>query len=413
MLDIKFIRENAEKVQSSARDRGYDVNISELLGLDDQRRQLIRRIDELREKRNQIAGKMKGSQPSPDLIEQGKAVKAQITELEAQFNDIDVKFTTLLHGVPNIFAPDTPIGDEAASTTVREWGDKKSGATNHLDLAVQRDWVDFERGAKVAGNKFYYLKGDLARLEMALLQYGLEVVTGHGFTFMDVPYMVKDRIMGGAGFTPRTSEQSDQYVIEGENLELIATSEIPLTGYHADEIIDEAELPLLYAGYSPAFRKEAGAAGKFEHGLYRVHQFNKLEMYAFATPEQSPELHEKILAIEEEIMQSLGVPYRVINIASGDLGAPAYKKYDIEWWSPVDETYREITSCSNCTDYQARNLNIRVRRASGEIETLHTLNGTAVSLTRLLMVALECWQDGEQLRIPDVLQKFMNNQKEI
>ena len=225
---------------------------------------------------------------------------------------------------------------------------------------------------------------------------------------MTVPNMVNQRTMTGTGFAPRTSDQSDEYSIEGEDLSLIATAEIPLTGYHADEIIDEDKLPLMYAGLSPCYRKEAGASGKHTRGLFRVHQFNKLEMYAFALPEKSQEIHQQILDIEEEIWQELGIAYRIINIAAGDLGAPAAKKYDIEYWSPVDENYRELTSCSNCTDFQARNLNIRVRRKDGTTDVLHTLNGTAVSLARSLVVILENYQNPDgTLAVPEVLRPYM------
>jgi seryl-tRNA synthetase len=220
--------------------------------------------------------------------------------------------------------------------------------------------------------------------------------------------------MTGTGFAPRSSEQSDEYAIEGEDLLLIATAEIPLTGYHADEILDEADLSLRYAGLSPCYRKEAGTYGKHTRGLFRVHQFNKLEMYVYTTPEQSRAMHEEILAIEEELWQSIGIPYHVINIASGDLGAPAAKKYDIEYWSPADKKYRELTSCSNCTDFQARNLNIRVRRADGHIETVHTLNGTAVSLARSLVVVLEHFQNEDgTLTVPEVLRPYMGGREVI
>jgi seryl-tRNA synthetase len=281
-----------------------------------------------------------------------------------------------------------------------------------VDFALARDWVDFERGTKVAGAKFYFVKGDLALLENAIVQFALQKVTEKGFTLMTVPHMVNQRTMTGTGFAPRTSNQSDEYSIEGEDLSLIATAEISLTGYHADEVIDEARLPLLYAGYSPCYRKEAGAAGKHTRGLFRVHQFNKLEMYAYTTPEQSAEVHEKILAIEEELWQEMGIPYHVINIAAGDLGAPAAKKYDIEYWSPVDGKYRELTSCSNCTDFQARNLNIRVRRPDGSIEVLHTLNGTAVSLARSLVAVLENYQNEDgTLRVPEVLRPYLGGRE--
>jgi seryl-tRNA synthetase len=305
-------------------------------------------VDALREKRNAIAGQMKGGKPSPELIEQGKVVKEELASVEMEFSKIDAQYRAALGAVPNIIFDDVPEGGEEDSVEVRRWGEQKIGAIDHLDYATSRDWVDFERGAKVAGAKFYYLKGDLALLENAITQFALNKLTAKGLTFMTVPHMVNQRTMTGTGFAPRTSEQSDEYAIEGEDLSLIGTAEISLTGYHADEIIDEDKLPLMYAGLSPCYRKEAGAAGKHTRGLFRVHQFNKLEMYAFSLPEQSQEIHQKILAIEEEIWQELGIAYRVINIAAGDLGAPAAKKYDIEYWSPVDEAYRELTSCSNC-----------------------------------------------------------------
>jgi seryl-tRNA synthetase len=252
------------------------------------------------------------------------------------------------------------------------------------------------------------LKGDLALLESAIIRYATDVVIAHGFTYMTVPHMVNSRIAEGSGFAPRGDAEGNEYFIEGQDLTMIGTAEAPLTGYHADEIINEERLPLLYAGLSPCYRHEAGAAGKHTRGLFRVHQFNKLEMYAFSLPEQSQEMHEKILAIEEEIWQALGVPYQVINIAAGDLGAPAAKKYDIQYWSPVDEKYRELTSCSNCTDFQARNLNIRARRKDGSVEVLHTLNGTAVSLARSLVVILENYQNEDgTLTVPEVLQPYM------
>jgi seryl-tRNA synthetase len=413
MLDIKFIRENADLVERSAKDKGYDVSVAELLSLDSKRRELTTQIDGLREQRNSIAYQMKGGKPSSELVEQGKDIKAKISNLETQFGNIDVKFTTLLNSIPNVFSEDTPVGEESEFTVRSEWGERKTEATDHLDFANNKDWVDFERGAKVAGNKFYYLKGDLAKLQTALLAYGIEKISEGGFTFMDIPYAVKEHISSGTGFTPRSDKQSDTYFIEGEDLSLIGTAEVSLTGYHADEIIDEKDLPLLYAGYSPCFRKEAGAAGKHNRGLFRVHQFNKLEMYAFSTPEQSIKIHEKIRDIEESIWKDLGIPYRVINIPSGDLGAPAWKKYDIEYWSPVDQAYRELTSCSNCTDFQARSLNIRVRRNNGKIEILHTLNGTAISMARTLVAIIENFQDGDKIQVPEVLQKYMSNKKEI
>ncbi len=414
MLDIRYIRANAEKVQESTRRKGYDVDISQLLKVDDDRRALGQRVDELRERRNQNAARMKGGRPEQSIIDEGKQIKIELAEQEGYLTNLEAEFKELLHSVPNVITDDVPLGGEEDSVEIKTFGDQKTGAKDHLDYAVGRDWVDFERGAKVAGAKFYYLKGDLALLENAITQFALDYITKKGFIYLTVPHMVNQRTMTGTGFAPRTSDQSDEYAIEDEDLALIATAEIPLTGYHADEIIDEDKLPLLYAGLSPCYRREAGAAGKHTRGLFRVHQFNKLEMYAFTLPEQSVEMHERILAIEEELWQALGISYHVINIAAGDLGAPAAKKYDIEYWSPVDGSYRELTSCSNCTDFQARNLNIRVRRKDGSVEVLHTLNGTAVSLARSLVVILENYQnDDGTLTVPEVLRPYMSDRERI
>ena len=414
MLDVKFMRENFDLVAKSAKEKGYKINIQEVLDLDDKRKKRLARVEELRRKRNEIADKMKGGKPAPELIAEGKKVKEELAGLEAGLTEVESEFKDALAKVPNIIFDDVPLGGEEDSVEIKAWGEKKSKGVDHLDYAVSRDWVDFERGAKVAGAKFYYLKNELALLENALVQFGLKKVMEKGFNFITVPDLVSSRVLEGTGFNPRTSDQSDEYFIEGEDLALIATAEIALTGYHMNEIIEEKDLPLLYAGYSACFRKEAGAAGKHTRGLFRVHQFNKLEMYVFCLPEKSKEMHEMILATEEEIWQELGIPYRVINIAAGDLGAPAAKKYDVEYWSPVDQCYRELTSCSNCTDFQARNLNIRVRRENGKVEVLHTLNGTAVSLARTMVAVMENYAtEGGKLKVPEALKPYLDNRKEI
>lgn len=413
MLDIRFIRENAERVQESAKQKGYTVNIQELLELDDSRRELQQQVDELRTRRNEIAAQMKGGKPDQALIDEGKQLKVELAEREGYLTNAEKECSDLLKGVPNIIFEDVPLGGEEDSVEIKTWGDKKTGAKDHLDFALAREWVDFERGAKAAGAKFYYLKKELALLENAMLQFALSVVTKHGFEYMLVPHMVNMRTAEGAGFTPK-GEGGNEYVIDGEDLTMIGTAEAPLTGYHADEILDEKDLPLLYAGYSPCYRKEAGTYGKHTRGLFRVHQFNKLEMYIFCLPENSKEMHEKILAVEEEIWQTLGVPYHVINIAAGDLGAPAAKKYDIEYWSPVDEKYRELTSCSNCTDFQARGLNIRVRRASGEVQSVHTLNGTAISFARGLIAIIENYQNEDgTLTVPGPLRRYLDDREKL
>ena len=420
MLDIRFIRENAERVRQDALNKGYkNADIEAVIALDDERKTLTAKIDELRTRRNQIAASMKnaGGKPSAEQIAEGKKIKEELVVFEKDYRELDEKLTAALKGIPNILQPDVPIGEEGEDDLVKTWGEElfesRKDAEDHLDFANRKGWVDFERGSKVAGTKFYFLKGDLALLENAIYQFALNKLISKGFNFMTVPHMVNGEVATGTGFAPRSSDQSDEYFIENEDLSLIATAEMSLTGYHAGEILNEKDLPIFYAGYSPCYRKEAGTYGKHTRGLFRVHQFNKLEMYAYTLPEQSVEVHEKILAVEEEIYQELGIPYRIINIASGDLGAPASKKYDIEYWSPVDGSYREITSCSNCTDYQARNLNIRVRRENGDLQVVHTLNGTAVSLARCLVAAIENFQDGEDLVLPKVLQPYMNGRERI
>ena len=414
MLDIRFIRENAELVQKSADDKRYKVSVADVLKVDEEKRGLQQQVDNLRAERNDIAAQMKGGKPDPKLIAQGKEIKSKLAELEEQLKEVDARLTDGINSLPNIIFDDVPMGGEEDSVPVTEWGECKSSGVDHLDYAISRNWVDFERGAKVAGAKFYYLKNELALLENALLQYGLHKVIAHGFTYMTVPHMVNGRVLTGTGFAPRTSEQSDEYFIEKEDLGLIATAEMSITGYHMDEILNEKDLPLLYAGYSPCYRKEAGAAGKHTRGLFRVHQFNKLEMYAFCLPEQSKEIHEKIRGVEEEIWQELGIPYRVVNIAAGDLGAPAAKKYDIEYWSPHDQTYRELTSCSNCTDFQANTVSTRVRLTDGTIENVHTLNGTAISLARTMVAVIENYAtDGGKLTVPAALRPYLDGRTEL
>lgn len=413
MLDIKFIRENADLVQKSADAKGYKINTGQLLELDDSRRDLQGQVDNLRAKRNEISSKMKGGKPEQALVDEGKQIKIELAEREEYLKKAEKEIGAIMQGVPNIIFEDVPLGGEEDSVEIKRWGEQKTGAIDHLDFAESREWVDFERGAKVAGAKFYYLKNELALLENAMLQFALSVVTKHGFQFMTVPNLVNLRTAEGAGFTPK-GEGSNEYVVDGEDLTLIGTAEMPLTGYHADEIIDEKDLPLLYAGYSPCYRREAGTYGKHTRGLFRVHQFNKLEMYVFCIPEQSKAIHEKILSVEEEIWQTLGISYHIINIAAGDLGAPAAKKFDLEYWSPVDEKYRELTSCSNCTDFQAYGLNIRVRRENGRVESVHTLNGTAISFARGLITILEYYQNPDgSLRVPEALQPYLGGRKTL
>jgi len=414
MLDIQFIRDNPEKVAQKAAEKGYQVDITQLLGFDTERRELLTEVENLRRERNELTAQSKGGKPSDEILEKGRLLRDQLGDLEHRLEAINEQYNKLLNTVPNVHFDDVPVGKEEDSQEISKNGEQSTGAKDHLDFMTAKDWVDFERGAKVAGTKFYFIKGDLALLENALTQYALNFITAKGFNLVSVPNLVNSRIATGTGFAPRTSEQSDEYYIENDDLSLIATAEMPLTGMHADEIIDEANLPLMYTAISPCYRKEAGTYGKHTRGLFRVHQFNKLEMYVYSLPENSAEIHQKLLAIEEELWQSLKIPYRVVNIASGDLGAPAAKKYDIEYWSKADGNYRELTSCSNCTDYQARNLNIRVRRQDGSIQVVHTLNGTAVALARSLVAIAEHYQTADgNLMVPEVLVPFMGGKTQI
>jgi seryl-tRNA synthetase len=414
MIDIQLIRDNPQKIKEKAAQKGYDIEVDHLLQLDNKRKELLQVVESLRQERNQVAESMKQGKPDEQQMERGRQIKIELSKREEYLQETETEWLELLKSVPNPQFDDVPIGDEEDSVEISHFGEKPTGAEDHLDYMKKRDWVDFERGAKVAGAKFYFLKNEAALLENAIFQYVLKLVTDKGFKFMTVPHMVNTRTAAGAGFAPKSSDESNEYFIDGEDLALIGTSEAPLTGYHADEIIDESQLPLLYVGYSPCYRREAGTYGKHTRGLFRVHQFNKLEMYAFTLPEHSAEAHEKIRAIEEEIWQSLNIPYRVINIASGDLGAPAAKKYDIEYWSKVDGAYRELTSSSNCTDFQARNLNIRVRRKDGKVEPLHTLNGTAAALARSLVAIVEHYQtDDGKLKLPEALRPYMGGVEKI
>jgi seryl-tRNA synthetase len=395
MIDLKDLRANPDKYKESAKLRGVKVDIDKLINIDVERSGLLMEVEDLRSKL-----KLEGK-PSAEQLKKLQDVKAKLEKAETEFNKLDEQFQNLLWEVPNLIADGTPEGDESKSREDKTWGKaEKSQAQDHISFAEEHDLLDFERATKVAGSKFLYTKGAAVILEMALMRYGLDKLAQAGFVPMTVPHMVNDRIAAGTGFLPR-GEERQVYKIEGEDLNLIATAEMPLTGYHADEILDDSKLPLLYAGISPCYRLEAGAYGKHSKGYYRVHQFDKLEMYVLCKPEDSEDWHQKILAIEEEICQELEIPYRVVRIATGDLSAPAYKKYDLEYWSPVDGEYRELTSCSNCTDFQSRRLNIRTK-TDGDRTFVHTLNGTAIAFSRLFIALIENHQGG----VPKALQSY-------
>ena len=408
MLDIRFIRENAEQVGKKAEEKGYKVDVSKLLAVDDSRRKLLAEIERVRAERNQLADKTKGGQPSPEDVEKGKQLKDTLGQLEAQLGPVNDEYDKLLREIPNVTPDDTPLGGEEDNVEVKKWGDtgdKDFEVKDHLTWAESKGLIDFERGAKVAGTKFYFLKGSLVDLEMAVSQLGMEVAKKHGFIPMMVPHMVNTRTLEGAGFSARGDEKQI-YKVEEEDLNLIATAEIPLTGYHTDEIL--SQLPVQYAGLSPAYRVEGGAYGKFNRGLFRTHQFNKLELYVFCKPQESEDWHQKMVALEEEFCQLLEIPYHVVRIAAGDLGAPAYKKFDIEYWSPVDKSYRELMSCSNVTDYQARRLNIRHKNDDGQTEFVHTLNGTLAAMSRIPIALIENHQTKEgEVNLPHSLRSYL------
>lgn len=408
MLDIQFIRDNAEQVKQKSSQKGYDVDVAHLLELDTKRREFIHKTDELRSQLNKSAEQFKSQPPTEEQRKNLKAIKEQLNQLEEQQEQTEKEFHTSLKAVPNMFPDDTPNGGEEASKEEKKWGETTVDGQpkDHLSWGQEQGLLDFDRGAKVAGNKFYFALGDLVMLEQAVLQYTLQVALKHGFTPATVPHLVNTRTIEGTGFLAK-GEEEQIYKIEDEDLHLIATSEIPLSGFHADEILDLKDGPILYAGLSSAYRREAGSYGKHSKGLYRVHQFNKLELYVFCKPEDSESWHQKLIAIEEEICQTLKIPYRLVRIAAGDLGAPAYKKFDIEYWSPVDKAYRELMSCSNVTDYQTRRLNIRYKTEQG-IQYAHTLNGTAAAFSRIPIAIIENNQQADgQVKVPAVIEKYL------
>ena len=401
MIDIKKLREDPQAYKDSAKLRGIDVDIDRLLALDKDRIELIQKSEAVRSELKTE------SKPTEQELDNLKVKKQEFEKLQNDLNTTMDQYSQILSAVPNLIASDTPEGGEENNRVESEHGNTKVDfdVKDHLKLGEINDLFNFEAGSKVATSKFYFLKEKALRLWQSILLYSQDVIREEDFALMSVPHMVNYDIAEGTGYMPR-GEEGQNYVDEAQKLVMIATSELPLTGYHKDEIIDVSK-PVLYGGLSTCYRLEAGAYGKFSKGLYRTHQFEKLEMYIFCTPSDSDEQLQKILSIEEKICKDLELPYRVVRIAAGDLGAPAYQKYDVEYYSPAEKQYRELTSCSNCTDYQSRNLNIRYRNESGELEFVHTLNGTVATSSRLLIAILENYQQANgTVRIPQVLQKY-------
>jgi len=342
-------------------------------------------------------------------------MKDRIPEKETELAEVERRLREELLKIPNITHPDAPIGkDDSENVEIRRWGEIPAfgfDVKDHVKLGESLGIIDFDAGAKVAGSKFYFLRGDAVFLELGLVRYAMDTLTQRGYQPTITPDLARDEMLVGTGFIPRGPE-TQIYSVEDSDLSLIATSEIPLAGSMADEIVDENELPIRLAGLSHCFRTEAGSHGRASRGLYRVHQFTKVEMFAFTTPEQSQELHAEMLEIEERIFQGLGLPYRVVDICSGDLGGAAYRKFDLEAWMPGRNDYGEVTSTSNTTDYQARRLHIRYRRDGGRPQLLHTLNGTAIAISRALIALLENYQqeDGSVL-LPEVLVPYVGKEK--
>jgi seryl-tRNA synthetase len=398
MIDIRAARADPDTWRAALARKGAAEDFDQLLEADRDRRALLPRIEELRGQQ-----KLKGK-PTPEQLEELKRVKAELQELEGELEGVEARFQELLAVVPNPPDPTAPDGttDEDA-VEIRSVGEPRElgfEPKDHLELGE----IDMERGAKVSGARFAYRLGATALTELALYRFALDRLTAKGFTAVLPPVLVLERSMYGTGFLP--TDEVNIYRIERDDLYLTGTSEVALAAMHMDEKLDAGDLPLRYAGYSTCFRREAGAAGKDTRGMFRVHQFDKVEMFVFCLPESSRDEHEHLLAIEEELVQELGVPYRVVNVAAGDLGASATKKYDIEAWFPTQERYREITSTSNTTDYQARRLDVRYRREDGSLEPVHTLNGTAVT-ARILLAIMENFQTEEgNYEVPEVLEQF-------
>jgi seryl-tRNA synthetase len=415
MLDIKLIRSDPDLVRAALSRRGPKAGetLEELLELDRSRREVLVKLEERRGLRNTvsevIAGLKRDKKDATAQVEHMREVGDEIKAFETQLKDIEAALEETLLQVPNLADPTAPEGGEEDSAVLHHWGEPRKFSftpRDHLDLATPRDLIDMERGARTSGSRFAYLKGDLVLLQFALVQFALQKLSSKGFRPVIVPVLVRDEAMYGTGFFPTDMQQV--YRLENDGLNLVGTSEVPLAALHMDEIIDEADLPLRYVGYSSCFRREAGAAGKDTRGIFRVHQFDKVEMFSFCAPEKSAEEHDFMRSIEEEVLQDLGLPYRAVNIAAGDLGAPAAKKYDLEAWLPTQERYREVTSCSNCTDYQARRLKVRAKGDKGSPYLLHTLNGTVVALGRTMIAIMENYQTEDGLiDVPAVLKPFM------
>jgi seryl-tRNA synthetase len=402
MIDLRKAREEPKELRTALARKGAAELFDELLEADRAVREIQPRVEELR-----AARKVKGK-PTPEQLQELERIKEELQSLEQRLATAEGRRRELLDRVPNPPDADVPDGEtEEDAEEIRRWGEPPSfdfAARDHLDLAAIHGWIDLERAAKVSGSRFAYRIGDVALLELALYRFALDRLVGRGFTPVLPPVLVREEAMYGTGFFP--TDEVNIYAVERDELYLVGTSEVPIAALHGGEILDLDRLPLRYAGYSTCFRREAGAAGKDTRGIFRVHQFDKVEMFVFTLPEWSREEHDRLLQIEEELVQELELPYRVVNVAAGDLGASAAKKYDIEAWFPGQNRYREITSTSNTTDYQARRLEIRFRRDGKQLEPVHTLNGTAVTARALIAIMENFQEEGGSVSVPDPLHEF-------
>ncbi len=414
MLDIKYIRENVEEIKANCKNRLAKVDIDELLKYDELRRKMETELGELRAKRNSGSK----SKPSPEEIQAMKELGEKIKQLEENLEPVKEKVRELLMAVPNLTHSDVVVSlnedDNPVLDTFMEPTKFDFKPLDHVELAEQLDLIDFDRATKVSGAKFYYLKNELAIMEFALIQYALEKVVTHGFTPFVTPDLARREVLEGLGFTPR-GESTQIYNVENSDLCLIGTAEITMGGYHKDENFNANDLPKKYVAVSHCFRTEAGAYSKFSKGIFRVHQFTKIEMFEYVLPEKSEDAHKELLGIEREIFEGLKIPFRVIDHCTADLGGPAIRTYDLEAWMPgkpgVDDklgNWAEITSTSNCTDYQARGLNIKYKTKNNASEFTHMLNGTAIAVPRAMIAILENYQQADgSVVIPEALRKYM------
>ena len=416
MIDLQLLRDDLPRVLHGLGRRGWsEQEVRELVALDERRRELIQAVDDARAEQKSASREIGAAAPEdrPAMIERASELKERTGRLEDELQSVQERLDALLLTVPNLPQDDAPDGDEDDNVTLRTFGDRPRfdfAPQDHVDLLEAADALDLARAARTSGARFAYLKGEAVLLEFALVRYAMDIAMAHGFTPMLVPVLVRRDAMVGTGFLPgdeqmlfRTDERDDLY--------LIGTAEVPLASYHADEILEPEDLPLRYAGYSPCFRREAGAAGRDTRGIFRVHQFEKVELFSFCGPDQSDEEHQRMLAIEEEVFSGLGLHARVVDIAIGDLGASAARKFDVEAWLPGQDTYRELSSTSNTTDYQARRLNTRIRNEAGANVTAHTCNGTAIAVQRGIIALVETHQRADgSVAVPERLQPYLGRE---